>query len=122
QPAAALEAYALVLERFAGSGQAAEAGLAQARLLSKSGRHKDAARAFERLSSDQKALARLRAAGVPPDAVVVEWGRALLDCEKPAEADQAFTRLLNDYPDSPFAAEARLNLAESANSVRNHVE
>jgi len=122
QTAAALQAYSLVLERFAKSDQAPQAGLAHARLLDKAGRPADAARSFERLLADKSARERLQAAGVPPDTLMAEWGRVLLDSDKPAEADRVFTRLLDEYPLSPFGAEARFNLAESANLAHNHAE
>ena len=57
-----------------------------------------------------------------PDALLAEWGWSLIDAEKPAEADRVFARLLKDHPDSPFAADARFNLAESANLAHNHAE
>jgi TolA-binding protein len=122
QPAEALRAYLSILERFAKSDQAPQAALAHARLLDKTGRHADAAHGFERLFSDRAALERLQAAGVGPDSLLMEWGRALLDCEKTADADRIFTRVLDEYPDSRLAAEARLNLAESANASHNHAE
>jgi TolA-binding protein len=122
QPVAALKAYSLVAERFAKSGQALQASLAQARLLGEAGRHAEASRTFERLLDGDEALKRLQAAGVAPDTVLVEWGRALVDGEKTAEADAVFKRLMDEYPDSAFAAEARFNLAESANVAHNHAE
>ncbi len=120
QTDAALKAYALISERFAKSDQAPQAGLAHARLLAKAGRAGDAARSFKRLVGDQNARERLRAEGVPPDALLAEWGRLLLDGEEPVEADRVFTRLLDEYPDSPFAPLARFNLAESANIAHDH--
>jgi TolA-binding protein len=56
------------------------------------------------------------------DAVLAEWGWALIDAEKPAEADAVFERLLKDQPDSPHAADARFNLAESANQAKKYDE
>ncbi len=44
----------------------------------------------------------------------MNWGWALIDADKSSEADKVFARLLNDFPDSPHAADARFNLAESA--------
>jgi len=122
QTDAALNAYSLILERFAKSDQAPQARLAQARLLEKASRPAEAARGFEKLLGDQDARERLQAAGVPPDTIMAEWGRVLLDSEKPADADRVFRRLLDEYPRSPFAAEARFNLAESANISHNHAE
>jgi TolA-binding protein len=122
QTEAALKAYALVVERFAKSDQAAPAGIAHARLLDKAGRPADAARSFERLLGDPDRRQQLQGAGLPADALLADWGRALLDSDKPAEADRVFTRLLDEYPHSPFAATARFNLAESANLAHNHAE
>ncbi len=60
--------------------------------------------------------------GVTPDALLAELGWALVDASKPDEADRVFARLLKEYPDSPHAADARFNLAESANQARNYPE
>ena len=46
----------------------------------------------------------------------------MVDADKPTEADRVFGRLLKEHPDSPFAADARFNLAESANLQHNHAE
>ena len=115
QPDAAQKAYSLVIERFAKSDQAPQAALAQARMLARTGRHDDAARAFEHLVTDETAREPLHKIGVSPDVVLSEWGWVLLDADKQAEADRVFSRLLKEYPESPHAADARFNLAESAN-------
>ena len=104
------------------STQAAQAALARARLLSKAGRHGEAGGEFERLISDQHARESLQKAGVKPDALLAEWGWSLIDADKPAEADRVFGRLLAEHPDSSFAADARFNLAESANLKQNYSE
>ena len=39
-----------------------------------------------------------------------------------AEADRVFARLLKEFPSGPHAADARFNLAESANLARNYPE
>ena len=51
--------------------------------------------------------------------MLADWGWALVDADKPTEADVVFSRLLKDFPDSPHAADARFNLAESANQTKN---
>jgi TolA-binding protein len=122
KPDQALEAYALTSERFAKTIQSPLAALARARLLVKLGRHTDGAAAFERLVSDSRATEMLSSAGVPVDALLAEWGWSLVDAAKPAEADRVFARLLKDYAESPHAADARFNLAESANQARNFPE
>jgi cellulose synthase operon protein C len=119
---AALKAYSLVMERFAKSDQAPHAALAQARLFAQAGRRDLAARAFARLIDDQDAQEALKSAGVTPDTLMSEWGWVLLDADKPAEADRVFGRLLKEHPNSPHAADARFNLAESANLARNYTE
>jgi TolA-binding protein len=54
--------------------------------------------------------------------ILAEWGWMLLDAEKPAEADRVFSRLLTEFPSSPLVADARFNLAESANQRRDYTE
>jgi TolA-binding protein len=122
QTDAALKAYSLIQDRFAKSDQAAQARLARARLLGKSGRHGEASGELERLIADQPARESLQAAGVKADGLLAEWGWSLVDADKPADADRVFGRLLNEHPESPFAADARFNLAESANLQQNYAE
>jgi TolA-binding protein len=59
---------------------------------------------------------------VPFDALLAEWGWSLVDAARPTEADRVFARLLKDYPESRHSADARFNLAESANQARNFPE
>jgi cellulose synthase operon protein C len=122
QVEAALKAYSHILEKFGKSVQAPQAALAQARLFAKVGRRDEAARAFEHLIDDQHARNALQSAGVNTDDLLSEWGWVLLDADKPAEADGVFARLLNEYPNSPHGADARFNLAESANLARKFTE
>ena len=65
---------------------------------------------------------RSKSAGLKIDGLLAEWGWSLVDADKPAEADRVFGRLLKEHPDSPFAADARFNLAESANLQQNYAE
>jgi len=122
QTAAAVEVYTLILKRFPNSDQAPRAGLSLARSLTKAGRYPEAGRVFEDLITDQPARNRLERSGTSVDTLLAEWGWALVDAEKTAEADQVFTRLLKEFPNSPHAADARFNLAESANLSRNYAE
>jgi TolA-binding protein len=118
----AIKAYSLVLEKYAKSDQASPAALAQARLYAQSNRLDLAVSAFDRLISDQRARDALEAVGTPPDALLSEYGWVLLEANKVAEADRTFARLLKEYPESPHIADARFNLAESANLAKNHAE
>jgi cellulose synthase operon protein C len=122
QTAAAREVYTSILKRFPNSEQAPRAGLSLARALTKAGRYPEAGRVFEELIADESARNRLERSGTSVDTLLAEWGWALVDAEKTAEADQVFTRLLKEFPNSPHAADARFNLAESANLSRNYAE
>jgi TolA-binding protein len=122
QAEAALDVYARTAQRFGKSQHGPRAALARARLLAKLDRHTEAARVFEQLVNDPAARDGLARAGTSVDAILAEWGWTLVDAGRLAEADRVFTRLLNEYPDSPHAADARFNLAESANLAGNHAE
>jgi TolA-binding protein len=113
----ALAAFAWVARQFAQSDQAGPALLARARLLVKTKHPEEAARAFAAYVEH------------PPkgqtdslDTALAEWAWALLDADKVAEADEVFARLLRDFPKSPRAADARLNLAESAYQAQKYDE
>jgi TolA-binding protein len=120
ESAAAIDAYAQVIQRFGNSEQASLARLARARLLAKLGRNKEAAAEFKQFFAGPNAPTILATGGLPEDAVLAEWGWALLDAQQPVEADRVFARLLHDHPQSPYAADARFNLAESANEARDY--
>lgn len=122
RPDEALAAYANAASKFADRDEGPRATLARARLLSKLGRHAPAAAEYEKLIDDPHARAGLVKVGATPDALLAELGWSLLDASKPGEADRVFARLMKDYPSSPHAADARFNLAESANQSRNYAE
>ncbi len=122
QPEAALQTYALIARKYPKSDQAPLASLASARLLARSGRPGESAQAFEQLMGDEATCKRLEKAGVSRDTLLAEWAYALLDADKPAEADRVFTRLLREFPDGSMADDARFNLAESANQQHHSAE
>ncbi|MGO9470266.1 MAG: tetratricopeptide repeat protein [Isosphaeraceae bacterium] len=117
---AALDAYSQVIKRFGNTEQSSLATLARARLLAKLGRNREAAADFKQFFAGPNARAMLAAGGLPEDAALAEWGWTLLDSQKPEEADRVFARLLENHPASPYAADARFNLAESANEARDY--
>src|SRR5262249_61172367 len=86
------------------------------------GRTGEASGAFERLIEDKKVRDSLEKAGVKSDGLLAEWGWSLADADKSDAADRVFDRLLTEYPDSSFAADARFNLAESANLRKDYAE
>lgn len=115
QQAQALEAYTLAASKYPGTAPADHAALASARLLVELKRPAEAADAYARFVKEHPEYKPSGPSSPGPDAVLSEWGWALIDADKPAEADTVFKRLLHDHPESPHAADARFNLAESAN-------
>jgi TolA-binding protein len=111
----ALVAYAFVLEKYAKTPQAGPTALAVARGLSGAKRFEDAAKAYERVVTEFAT-----SSGEPVDSVLAEWGWSLVDAGKAAEADAVFERILKEFADSPKAADARFNLAESAFAARDY--
>ncbi len=111
----ALAGYAMAAEKYPGTQSGYVAALARARLLAKLGKNADAAAAFERLVADRGGKEALAKAGATADGLLAEWGWSLVDASRSADADRVFSRLLKEYPESPYSADARFNLAESAN-------
>lgn len=116
--------YEKVAIQYPGEAAAVFANVARARLLAAAEPPNPAAAAevLGELLADQETRARLEAIGQPVDALLAEWGWALADSGKPAEADAAFQDLLAAFPNGPYAADARFNLAESANQRREFGE
>lgn len=109
----ALLAYLEVVESYPKEKPAASAALARARLLAED-RPDAAAEAFDLY------LKQYTRPGEPgTDAILAEWGAVLLDAGKTAEADAVFRRLVDTFPISAHAAEARLNLAVSASEAKD---
>jgi cellulose synthase operon protein C len=116
----ALDAYAQVVAKYAQSAASGPAALARARLLVQAGKPADAAHAFEQLIKDHPDPRKDLGAGL--DDLLDDWGWALIDADKTSEADPVFQRLLQEFPDSPHADDARFNLADSAHKAGNHDE
>ncbi len=114
QSAEAIAAYSKAIARQPDSAQAGPASLALARLQVEAKQPSEAAKTFATVVDKYAATS-----GEPVDAVLAEWGWALVDAGQSAEADAVFERLLKDQPDSPKADDARLNLAESAYAGHN---
>lgn len=118
----ALEAYEQAAARYPKADSAPLAAIARARLLVSAGRPADAAAAFAAFIEANPEYAPKDKNGPGLDALLADWGWALIDADKPEEADKVFNRLLESYPESPHAADARFNLAESANQARKPEE
>ena len=101
--AQAISAYQQVVDRAGDSfyGQMAKLGMAQAQALD--GKYEQAINGF-------KELAQRKDGPLPVDGILMQLGKAYLDAGKRADAQQTFTRLVEEYPESPFTGDARREL------------
>ena len=99
-PTEAAKAYQLVIDRAGNSlyGQTARLGLAEAR--ARSGQ-------FDQAITGYKELAQRKDGGLPIDGVLMQLGRAYRDAGRASDAKQTFNRLIEEFPDSPFNADAK---------------
>jgi TolA-binding protein len=102
-PASAAKSFQQVIDRGGDSiyAQMARLGLAEAQ--AQTGQYDPAINTF-------KDLAQRKDGHVPVDGVLIRLGRTYLDAGKRAEAEQTFNRLVQEFPDSPFSADARREL------------
>jgi TolA-binding protein len=101
--AEAAKAYQDVIDR-AGSGvygQMARLGLAEAQ--ARAGQYDQAINTFKELSQQKDGP-------LPVDAILMELGRTYVEAGKPAEAQQTFNRLVEEFPESPFNEAAKKEL------------
>jgi TolA-binding protein len=109
-PKGAVAAYQQVIERAGDGfyGQMARLGLAEAH--SRAGQFDQAINAF-------KDLAQRKDGPLPIDGILMQLGRTYLEAGKRAEAQQTFNRLVEEYPESPYAGEARKEIETLKKSV-----
>lgn len=102
-PTEALKSYQQVIDSAGGSiyGQMARLGLAEAQ--ARAGQYDSAITTYQE-------LAQQKDGPLPIDGILMQLGRAYLDAGKPAEAQQTFNRLVEEFPDSPFLGDARRHL------------
>jgi TolA-binding protein len=101
--ASAEKAYQDVIQRGGSRiyGQMARLGLAEAQ--ARSGQYDQAIDTFKELSQRKDGP-------LPIDGILMQLGRTYLDAGKTTEAQQTFTRLVQEYPDSPFNGDAKKEL------------
>ena len=113
---AALARYAEAEQRYkevvdkAGSrlyGRTAKLGLADAEVAQ--GKYDDAIRIYQELSTDKNSQ-------LPVDGVLMQLGRAYKKAGKKNEAAHAFTRVVEEFPQSLYAADARREMEEAKKS------
>jgi TolA-binding protein len=103
--AEAIDCYNEALKR-AGTGnyaQMARLGIAEAQ--ARSGRYDEAINVL-------KDLAQQKEGALPIDGVLIELGRVYREAGKTADARQAFNRVVDEFPDSPYVGEAQQALSE----------
>jgi len=102
-PAGAAAAFQQVIEKAGDGfyGQVARLGLAEAQ--ARAGQFDQAINAF-------KELAQRKDGPLPVDGILMQLGRTYLDAGKKADAQQTFNRIVEEYPESPFAGDARREL------------
>ena len=82
-------------------GQMARLGLAEA--YARSGQFEQAITAF-------KELAQRKDGQLPIDGILIQLGRTYRDAGKTADAQQTFNRMMQEFPDSAFNADAKREL------------
>jgi len=82
-------------------GQMARLGLAEAQ--ARAGKYDQAIDTFKELSVRKDGT-------LPVDGILMQLGRMYLDAGKTADAQQTFNRLVQEFPDSPFNADAKREL------------
>jgi TolA-binding protein len=99
----AAKAYQDVIDHAGSSvyGQMARLGLAEAQ--ARAGQYDQAIKEFVDLSQKKEGP-------LPVDGILMQLGRTYRDAGKSAEAQQTFNRLVQEYPESPFTADARKEL------------
>jgi TolA-binding protein len=103
EPGSAIATYQQVIERAGDGlyGQMARLGLAEAQ--AQTGQYEQAIATF-------KELAQRTDGEVPVDGILIRLGRTYVEAGKKSDAEQTFNRLVDEFPDSPFSADARREL------------
>jgi TolA-binding protein len=83
-------------------GPMAKMGRGEALLAAR--KYDDAIKAFTELSGD-------RDGALPVDGVLMQLARSCAKAGKPQEARAAFKRVVDEFPDSPYAQEAQKQIA-----------
>jgi len=101
--AAATAAYQEIIRRQGDSvyGQMARLGLAEVQALA--GQYDQAINTF-------KEMAQRKDGPLPIDGILMQLGRTYREAGKPADAQQTFNRIVQEFPESPFNQEAKREL------------
>ena len=107
--AEAEQRYQEVIDKAGNSlyGRTARLGLAD--VLVSQGKYDSAIKIYQEVSTDTKSP-------LPIDGVLMQLGRAYMKAGKKNEAAHAFTRVVEEFPQSLYAADARREMAEAKKS------
>jgi tetratricopeptide (TPR) repeat protein len=99
----AVKTYQAVIDRAGDGlyGQMARLGLAET--YARSGQYEQAITAY-------KELAQRKDTQLPVDGILIQLGRTYRDAGKVADAQQTFNRIVEEFPESPFNADAKREL------------
>jgi TolA-binding protein len=79
-------------------GQMARLGLAESQALQGQ---------YDAAINTYKEMAQRKDGPLPVDGILMQLGRTYLDAGKQSDAQQTFNRLVEEFPDSPFTADAK---------------
>ena len=102
-PDAAAKTYQDVINHAGNSLYREMARLGLAETQARTGQFDQAINTYKDLSQNKDAL-------LPLDGILIQLGRAYRDAGKRAEAQETFNRVVQEFPDSPFTADARKEL------------
>jgi TolA-binding protein len=102
-PTGAMAAYQQVIDKGGSAiyAQMARLGLAEAQ--ARSGQFDQAIKTYQDMSQRKDGP-------LPVDGILMQLAKTYLEAGKRTEAQQTFTRLVDEYPDSPFTGDARREL------------
>ena len=107
--AEAEQRYQEVIDKAGNSLYSRTARLGLADVLVSEGKHDSAIKIYQEISTDTKSP-------LPVDGVLMQLGRAYMKAGKKNEAAHAFTRVVEEFPQSLYAAEARREMEEAKKS------
>jgi TolA-binding protein len=99
-PKEAAAAYQQVIDKAGNRihGQMARLGLAEAQAVQGQ---------YDAAINTYKEMAQRKDGPLPVDGILMQLGRTYLDAGKQSDAQQTFNRLVEEFPDSPFTADAK---------------
>jgi outer membrane protein assembly factor BamD (BamD/ComL family) len=102
-PKEAVTAYQQVIDRAGDTMYGQMARLGQAEAQAQAGQ-------FDSAITIYKEMSQRKDGPLPIDGILMQLGRTYIEAGKPADAQQTFSRLVQEFPDSPFSGDAKREL------------